>query len=115
MNRIYHRQDFQKISMLTESTVYNFPDYYQEFQRYGIYFGITLSLMRDVISYVLNNKEKYSGTTEEKSKEILVDLEKDLDEIFYVTSLYQIPYTRTVAILEDIIQFTLENDNQYIY
>ncbi len=52
---------------------------------------------------------------EEKSKEILVDLEKDLDEIFYVTSLYQIPYTRTVAILEDIIQFTLENDNQYIY
>lgn len=111
MRAIHNRQGPEEASILTELTVYNFPNYYQELQRYGIHFGITLNLIRDVITYVLKNKEEYSGTVEEKSKQILVDLEKDLSEIFYVANLYKVPYTRVNTILEDLIRFTLENSS----
>ena len=103
-------QDVNRIMVLINR---EFSRYYLELQQYGVPLMVTNNIFRSIVIYVLQNEEKYSGTTAQKTNQLSNALRQDLSILFYILRGYGVPNYRINQIFRDIIYFTLENIKKY--
>jgi hypothetical protein len=99
-------QDVNRIMALIDE---EFENYYAELQRYGVPRFITRNIFRDIVTYVLANESKYSGSITQKTNQLFNAYRRDNPGAFVALLGFGVPAGLINQIFRDIIRFTLEN------
>ncbi|MDF2615190.1 MAG: hypothetical protein K0S71_2976 [Clostridia bacterium] len=99
-------QDINKIMALINQ---QYNNYYQLLQRYRIQRVVARNIFRNIVTYVLREENKYSGSIEQKTNRIFDAYRRDNQMIFAILRGFGVPDNRTNQIVRSIIRLTLEN------